>query len=141
MSIRPLRTIVAGQTLLTVSRDTTVTTAALRMREVNKGAVLVVEGTRLVGIFTERDVLFRVVAAKRDPATTTVESVMTKDPQTIHPDQPFVEALRMMHEGRYRHLPVVEHGRPLGMVSSRNAMAPELMQLREDLDLLDVDRE
>ena len=141
MPIRPLRTIVAGQTLLTVSRGTTVTDAALRMREVNKGAVLVVEGTRLVGIFTERDVLFRVVAAKRDPAVTTVESVMTKDPQTIHPDQPFVEALRMMHEGRYRHLPVVEHGRPLGMVSSRNAMAPELMQLREDLDLLDVDRE
>jgi len=67
--------------------------------------------------------------------------VMTRDPQTIHPDQPFVEALRMMHEGRYRHLPVVEDGRPLGMVSSRDALAPELLRLREDLDLLDADRE
>jgi CBS domain-containing protein len=141
MSIRPLRTIVAGQTPLTVTRDTTVTDAALRMQTFNKGAVMVVEGSRLVGIFTERDALFRVVAARRDPATTPVGDVMTRDPQTIHPDQPFVEALRMMHEGRYRHLPVVEDGRPLGMVSSRDALAPELLRLREDLDLLDADRE
>ena len=141
MSIRPLRTIVAGQTPLTVTRDTTVTDAALRMQTFNKGAVMVVEGSRLVGIFTERDALFRVVAARRDPAVTPVGDVMTRDPQTIHPDQPFVEALRMMHEGRYRHLPVVEDGRPLGMVSSRDALAPELLRLREDLDLLDADRE
>ena len=141
MSIRPLRTIVAGQTPLTVTRDTTVTDAALRMQTFNKGAVMVVEGSRLVGIFTERDALFRVVAARRDPAATPVGDVMTRDPQTIHPDQPFVEALRMMHEGRYRHLPVVEDGRPLGMVSSRDALAPELLRLREDLDLLDADRE
>jgi len=141
MSIRPLRTIVAGQTPLTVTRDTTVTDAALRMQTFNKGAVMVVEGSRLVGIFTERDALFRVVAARRDPATTPIGDVMTRDPQTIHPDQPFVEALRMMHEGRYRHLPVVEDGRPLGMVSSRDALAPELLRLREDLDLLDADRE
>ena len=141
MSIRPLRTIVAGQTPLTVTRDTTVTDAALRMQTFNKGAVMVVEGSRLVGIFTERDALFRVVAARRDPAVTPVGDVMTRDPQTIHPDQPFVEALRRMHEGRYRHLPVVEDGRPLGMVSSRDALAPELLRLREDLDLLDADRE
>jgi CBS domain-containing protein len=141
MTIRPLRSIVAGQSPLIVTRDTTVTEAALHMRKLNKGAVLVVDNGRLVGIFTERDALFRVMAEKRDPATTSVGSVMTRDPQTIHPDQPFVEALRVMHEGRFRHLPVVEHGRPLGMVSSRNAMAPELMKLREDLDLLDVDRE
>jgi CBS domain-containing protein len=141
MTIRPLRGIVANQTPLTVTRETTVTEAAQRMKERNKGAVMVVDGSRLVGIFTERDALFRVIAVRSDPGTVTVGTVMTRDPQTIHPDQPFVEALRMMHVGKYRHLPVVEHGRPLGMVSSRDALAPDLLQLREDLDLLDADRE
>ena len=51
---------------------------------------------------------------------------MTRDPQTIHPDKPFDEALRMMHDGRFRNVPVVEDGRPLGMVSVRDALDPEL---------------
>ena len=80
-------------------------------------------------------------SARRDPMTTQVGAVMTRDPQTIHPDRPFVEALRMMHEGHYRHMPVVEDGRPLGMVSSRDALAPELHQLREHLEQHAVDRE
>ena len=66
---------------------------------------------------------------------------MTRDPQTIHPDRPFVEALRMMHEGHYRHMPIVEDGRPLGMVSSRDALVPELHQLREHLEQHAADRE
>ncbi len=141
MAIRPLRTIVSDRAPLTVSRDTTVTDAAERMKEQNRGAAMVVDGTRLVGIFTERDALFRVIAARRDPNSTPVGTVMTRDPQTIHPDQPFIEALRMMHEGRYRHLPVVEDGRPLGMVSSRDALAPDLLLLQESLDQYEFDRE
>jgi CBS domain-containing protein len=141
MSLRTLRAFVADQTPLNVPRDMTVTDVALRMKAEGKGAVMVVEGSRLIGIFTERDALIRVVAARRDPTTTPVSAVMTRDPQTIHPDRPFVEALRMMHEGHYRHMPVVEDGRPLGMVSSRDALAPELHQLREHLEQHAADRE
>jgi CBS domain-containing protein len=141
MSLRTLRAFVADQTPLNVPRDMTVTEVAVRMKAEAKGAVMVVEGSRLIGIFTERDALYRVVAARRDPATTPVGAVMTRDPQTIHPDRPFVDALRMMHEGHYRHMPVVEDGRPLGMVSSRDALAPELHQLREHLEQHAVDRE
>jgi CBS domain-containing protein len=141
MSLRTLRAFVADQTPLNVPRDMTITDVALRMKAEGKGAVMVVEGSRLIGIFTERDALFRVIAARRDPTTTPVGAVMTRDPQAIHPDRPFVEALRMMHEGRYRHMPVVEDGRPLGMVSSRDALAPELHQLREHLEQHAADRE
>ena len=81
-----------------------------------------------IGIFTERDALFRVLAAARDPATTTVGEVMTPQPQTMHPDEPFVRALRVMFENRFRHLPVVEFGRPLGIVSVRDALDEDLVE-------------
>ena len=64
---------------------------------------------------------------------------MTRDPQTIHPDKPFDEALRMMHEGRFRNVPVVEDGRPLGMVSVRDALDPELAELRHSLGTRELD--
>jgi CBS domain-containing protein len=103
------------------------------MKAHNVGALLVVEGVRLIGIFTERDALFRVVATGLDPVTTPLDAVMTRDPQTIHPDEPFVHALRLMHEGRFRHLPVVEDERPLGMVSVRDALDEDHYELRQRL--------
>ena len=66
---------------------------------------------------------------------------MTRDPQTIHPDKPFVEALRMMHDGRFRNVPVVEDGRPLGMVSARDALDPELAELRHSLGTRELERD
>jgi CBS domain-containing protein len=103
------------------------------MKRRNIGSLLVVDGTRLIGIFTERDALFRVLAAGRDPSATTLADVMTRQPQTIHPDEPFVRALRIMHEGKFRHLPVVEFDRPLGLVSVRDALDEDLYDLRVDL--------
>ncbi|MEO8344797.1 MAG: CBS domain-containing protein [Betaproteobacteria bacterium] len=134
MPIRSLRSIVASQTPITVAKTVTVTEAARTMKLHNIGALLVVDGVRLCGIFTERDALFRVLAEGRDPATTHLELVMTLQPQTIHPDKPFLQALRVMHIGRFRHLPVVEDGRPLGMVSSRDALDEDLYELRVNLD-------
>ena len=58
---------------------------------------------------------------------------MTPQPQTMHPDEPFVKALRIMHKRGFRHLPVVEHGRPLGIVSARDALDDDLYELRVDL--------
>jgi CBS domain-containing protein len=134
MSIRSLRSIVATQPPTTTARTATVREAALLMKERGKGALLVLDGSKLVGIFTERDALFRVIAAGRDPAATAVGDVMTPQPQSVHPDEPFLHALRVMHQGGFRHLPVVEHGRPLGVVSSRDALDEDLFNFQMDLE-------
>ena len=129
MPIRSIRTIVAGQTPITGEKGMSVVAAAQLMKLRNIGALLVVDGTRLTGIFTERDALFRVLALQRDPAQTRIADVMTPQPQTIHPDEPFVRALQMMQEGGFRHLPVVEFERPLGMVSVRDALDDDMYEL------------
>ena len=134
MQTRSLRSIVEGRPPVIVSRGATVVDAARQMKERNVGSVLVVDGGRLAGIFTERDALFRVLAMARDPATTILAEVMTPQPQTMHPDEPFVRALRMMHEGKFRHLPVVEFDRPLGVVSVRDALDEDLHELRIELE-------
>jgi len=133
MPIRSIRSIVAAQTLVTAARTASVQDAAVLMQQKNIGSLLVVDGTRLIGIFTERDALFRVLAARRDPARTALADVMTPQPQTIHPDAPFLHALRIMHQGKFRHLPVVEFDRPLGLVSVRDALDEDLYHLRVDL--------
>lgn len=125
MSERTIRAIIEGQELVTAAATATVTEVAKLMKSRNVGAVMVVEGEKLVGVFTERDALFRVVAAGRD-GSTPLSDVMTRNPQTIHPDRPFAHALQMMHEGKFRHVPVAEGGKPVGMVSARDALGPEL---------------
>ena len=106
--------------------DITVSEAARLMREKRVGAVAVVQAGQLIGIFTERDALFRIVAEGRDPQTVRLSEVMTRNPQTIHPDKPFADALHLMYEGAFRHVPVVEDGRPIGIISARDALGPEL---------------
>src|SRR5579884_1171810 len=87
------------------------------MRREGVGCVLVVAAERLVGIFTERDLLRRVLAAGR-PLTTPVAECMTPEPVVVHPKEPIGAAVRRMEEGGYRHLPVVdEFGRPAGVLS------------------------
>jgi CBS domain-containing protein len=126
MAERTLREVVEGQELLTAPATMTVRDAALLMRQRNVGAMMVVDDGKLVGVFTERDGLFRVVAEGLDSATTPLSMVMTQNPKTIGPDRSFSHALGMMHTGRFRHLPVVEDGRPMGMISVRDAYGPDL---------------
>jgi CBS domain-containing protein len=133
MSLRSLRSIISEQPPATAEKTATVLEAAILMKEKSKGALLVCDGTRLTGIFTERDALFRVIAAGRDAATTTLADVMTPQPMTMHPDEPFIKALRLMHKRGFRHLPVVENGRPLGVVSARDALDDDLYELRVEL--------
>src|SRR5262245_33529103 len=133
MSLRSLRSIISSQPPATAEKTATVLEAAILMKDKSKGALLVCDGTRLTGIFTERDALFRVIAAGRDPATTLLADVMTPQPMTMHPDKPFLEALRVMHTRGFRHLPVVENGRPLGVVSARDALDDDLYELRVEL--------
>jgi CBS domain-containing protein len=126
MQQRTIRSIIEGQQLVVAPARTSVSEAARCMREHNVGAILVVEDDRLVGIFTERDSLYRVVAENRDARRTQLAEVMTADPQSVHPDDPFVRALHLMHAGGFRHVPVVEDDRLLGMVSVHDALGPEL---------------
>jgi len=126
MTERTIREIIEDQELLTASASMTVADAARMMKQRNVGAMMVVDDGKLVGMFTERDALFRVVADGLDGATTSLSDVMTKNPRTIPPDRLFAQALSIMHEGRFRHLPVVEDGRPIGMISARDAFGPEL---------------
>ena len=123
---RTVRQIIEGQEPITAAGGILVKDAAQLMRQHNIGALLVVEDGKLCGIFTERDALFRVLADGLDPATTVLESVMTCNPQTISAECAFQTALQMMHDGRYRHLPVVYGAQLLGMVSVRDALGSEL---------------
>jgi CBS domain-containing protein len=75
------------------------------------------EGGQLLGIFTERDVLWRVVAAGLDPKTTPLSQVMTRNPITVGPDTPIQSVMDVFTEKRFRHLPVVDDGRLLGVIS------------------------
>ncbi|MGH8619891.1 MAG: CBS domain-containing protein [Burkholderiales bacterium] len=127
MTHRTIRMIIEDQVPVTASAGITVSEAARLMKQSQVGAVMVVDGGgSLVGVFTERDALFRVLAAGRDGATTLISDVMTARPLTIAPDKHFAHALYMMHEGGFRHVPVVEGGKPVGMVSARDALGPEL---------------
>ncbi|OGA50755.1 MAG: inosine-5-monophosphate dehydrogenase [Betaproteobacteria bacterium RIFCSPLOWO2_12_FULL_62_13] len=123
---RSIRMIIEQQEIVSSPAKTTVSEAARLMKKTGVGAVMVVEDGKLVGVFTERDALFRVIAEGRDVQTTRLVDVMTRDPQTIHPDKPFAHALHIMYEGGFRHVPVVEDGRPIGMISTRDALGPEL---------------
>src|SRR5690348_6846454 len=97
--------------------STSVMQAARHMHTRHVRAVLVVEGAaNLVGIFTERDAISRVLAAGKDPVATTLADVMTNNPETITSQQPAIEVLRLMRELRVRHLPVIEDGKAVGVV-------------------------
>ncbi len=126
MFTQPVRNLMEQRKLLTAPPQTTVLQAATMMAKKHVGAVLVVEEERLIGIFTERDAVFRVIARKLDPATTPLVDVMTREPKTISPDKTFGYAMLLMHENHFRHLPVVENDKPIGIVSSRNALDPDL---------------
>ncbi|MDD5332642.1 MAG: CBS domain-containing protein [Rhodoferax sp.] len=123
---QPIKNIMEKKKFLTAPPETTVSNAAKLMAHKNVGAVLVVEGERLVGIFSERDVVFRVIAQGLDAKITKLTEVMTKEPKTLEPGRSYGHALLLMQENGFRHVPVVENGRPIGIVSSRNAMDPDL---------------
>ena len=133
MPNRTIRQIVAKRKVVSAPSKTTVAHAARLMEDSQVGALLVMEKGRLVGIFTERDALFRVLSAGRDPRTTPLSEVMTRDPQSIQPDRAFGHAMLMMYEGGFRHVPVVEKGHPLGVVSTRDALGPELQEFESQL--------
>jgi CBS domain-containing protein len=130
----PIKSVLEPRKLVVAAPTTTVGEAARLMKEGKVGAVLVVEEGRLVGIFTERDALFRVVAPGLDPTKTELRDVMTRDPTTVAPDETFGYALLLMHEKGFRHTPVVEDGRPVGVISARHALDPDLEEFTAEAE-------
>ena len=100
------------------------------------GSVLVTDSdNQLMGIFTGRDVVHRVVASKKDPATTTLTDVMTKELVTMSPDTTAIDALRMMWDGGFRHVPVLDADRIVGVVSRGDFNSSEKNRLEEERNL------
>ena len=133
MPHRLIRDVIAGRKAYTTSSRTSIADAARLMKEHAIGALMVVDAGKLVGICTERDVVFRVIAENKDPKSTRVASAMTPKPRSLEASRPLGHALHLMYEGGFRHVPVVEHGKPIGMVSARDALGPELAQFQEEL--------
>ena len=135
MPRRIIPDVICEQQVANVTGRATVQQTAKLMQKHNVGAVPVIEDGALKGILTVNDVTYRVVAKELDPAKTHVSQIMTPDPDTVSPDTTAIEALRLMQDGGYRHIPVVDGGRVLGIVSRRDFFGVEKARLDDETSL------
>ena len=127
---------VRNQDPVALPPEATVKDACQRMRDRRIGAVLIIEADRrLVGIFTGRDAVHRVLAEGKNAARTILAEVMTRDPDTMPPGNRAIEALRLMEDGRFRHLPIIDEGKVVGIVSRFDFSGIELDRLDEETGL------
>ena len=137
MHNRAIIDIIQQRDFLVSTPEKSVRAIAVHMKQEGAAAVLVVdEGDgQLIGICTERDLAFKVLADGLDASSTPVGTVMTANPQSIGPDKPFGHALHLMYEGGFRHMPVVDPGgRPIGLISSRDALGLEIVDFRQEVE-------
>lgn len=131
---RTIAEYLSGRPLVAVAADASVREAVDRMRSARSPSVLALDGERLVGILTDRDVLFRVLAAARDPGSTLVREVMTAHPETLRPEDSVAYSINRMAVGGFRNVPIVDDdGRAVGVI----AVGSVLRHLRTVLDDLD----
>jgi CBS domain-containing protein len=130
--------IVRGREIYYIRAEDTVRDASRYMTERRVGAVAVLDGTRLSGILSERDIMSRVVAVKLDPDNTRVKDVMTRDLVVGDATESHDEGLRKMKQAGCRHLPVVEEDRLVGMVSARDLMQIDLTEKDEEIRWLNA---
>jgi CBS domain-containing protein len=116
--------------------DATVEVAVTRMAERHVGIVPVVADGRLIGVFSERDLLRRVVARGLPPAATPLRDVMTPDPATAHPSEPRQLAIQKMKERGCRHLPILEQGTLVDVLSMRDLLYAELAEKDGEIQAL-----
>lgn len=128
-----LHSIVRGRPLYFIEQNWTVLEAARYMTEKKIGAAAVVDGDRVVGVFSERDLMTRVVVAGRQAEQTFVSEVMTREVVACVPEETHEEGLRRMQQAKCRHLPVVKEGQLLGFVSLRDLMQIEIEEKDEEL--------
>ena len=134
--MKKLRDLMRPGFLFTVPRTATVAEAVRIMTTRNVGIVSVLDGDRLVGVFSERDVVQRVVDHGLDPVRTPVGSVMTTELIVAEADEDYQSAMRKMDQANIRHLPVVSEGRLLSMISVRDLMRVEIHDQGEEIRYL-----
>lgn len=134
--MRKLSDVVFDQRPLIMNEKATVKEACAAMRDTRAGSVLVTDDAgRLAGIFTGRDAVCQVLAEDRAAGTTRLGSVMTRDPLTLKPEETAIDALRLMWDGGFRHVPLVRDGRILGVVSRGDFKGVEYGRHEDERDL------
>ena len=136
--MKTIGALVGGREVYYVRAEASVREVAAYMTERRVGAVAVLEGTRLAGIVSERDIMGRVVARGLDPDKTKVKDVMTKDLVVAHVPDSHEDGLRTMKQAGCRHLPVVEGDRLVGMVSQRDLLQVDLTEKDEEIRWLNA---
>ena len=130
---------IARTPLVTIGPNATVSDAVVKMAEQSIGAISVTDGNRLVGMFSERDLMLRVVLEKRDPDSTRIHAVMTSPVEIIQRHSTADEALKLMLERHIRHLPIVDRdGSLCGMISMRSLLHEKVEDLTVQLDSLEA---
>lgn len=125
-----------GSDIISVAPGETVLRAAQLMNDRGIGGLVVTEGKRLVGIFTERDILRRVVAQRKDPATTKVAEVMTAPVTACGTDTPLDQCAAMMTGKRIRHLPVMSDKGLVGVITSGDVLAFQVSEQQQTIDYM-----
>lgn len=134
MPHRQICEVIGNRPFPTAQGSNTIRECAFIMKEWKSSALLVIQDRKLLGILTERDIVFRCVALGGPTDSLSVLSVMTKNPQVIHQSKPFGHALHLMYEGGFRHMPVVDdEGQVVGLLSAQDALALDGAQLEREL--------
>jgi CBS domain-containing protein len=136
--MRSVKAILGDRETIVVARSASIADAARLMAEHHIGALPVLDGDRLVGIFTERDVLTRIVAAGRNPDTSRVGDVMSTDLVVCEMAESYEVCLKRMQQARVRHLLALQDGRLAGIVSMRDTLAADVDEKAEELTLLNA---
>ena len=110
------------KSLVTTTEDTPVTEAVSMMTRDNIHSLMVMKDDQMIGIFTDRDYVHKIVSIQRDPAQLKVGDVMTKEVTTVSPDASIKACIELMHDGKFRHLPITEAGQVIGMISMTDVM-------------------
>jgi CBS domain-containing protein len=129
-----VKEILSGRDMFSVEAHESVADVVRAMSGLHVGAILVLGKGELRGIFSERDLMTRVVASNRDARVTTVAEVMTQDLATVGEEAEIEQAMELMHHHGCRHLPVLREGRVVGMVSMRDLMNVELRRKTEEIE-------
>lgn len=134
--MKPVLEMVENQDVHCVDKGTSVLETAQHMAEWNVGAVTVLEGERLVGIFSERDLMTKVVCKGLLPAETPVSQVMTPNPVVVDSHSTVEQCLRIMTQAKCRHLPVVHDGNLVGILSIRDLLQSDLRQKDDEIEMM-----
>ncbi len=131
-----IRDLLRNQVTISAEAHQTVLEVASLMVEHNIGAVPVLQDGRMVGIFSERDLMIRVVVAGKDPAQTPVSHVMTEDPLTVAPDEPLETCMTLMKRHGFRHLPICAGRELKGVISLRDILLHNLDEKDDEVRMM-----